>query len=133
MPDTEVDQIISTIDPQKPPRSTPADIVSPEDYFAKCSPAFSPVLVDGATDAKGQPVYVAKLSAAGLDTYFKELDGVPEAESRGAMLAFAIVRANGTRIFAASDRIHLSQFPADETQDIAGAFLEANRLGARKK
>ena len=132
MQDAEVDQILRTVDPQKAPRPTGAEILAPDDYFEECAPTFAPVPVDGIT-VKGQPVYVARLSAGGLDSYFKEIDGVPDEESRGAILAFAVVRANGSRVFTPAHRIQLSQFPADKSLQITGAFFEANGLGARKK
>ncbi len=123
---------ITTVDPVKDPRPTPADILSADDFFEECSPTFAPVAVEGIA-VKGQPVYVARLTAGGLDSYFKEIDGIPDEESRGAILAFAIVRANGSRVFAASHRAHLSQFPADKSLQITGAFFDANGLGGRKK
>lgn len=124
--------LLETVDPTKAPRPGAADIIVADDFFEECLPSFPPVLVEGLA-VKGLPVYVARLSAGGLDLYYKELDGVPDAESRGAILAFCSVRPNGSRIFSASHRQQLSQFPADKAQAITAAFFEANGLGARKK
>lgn len=132
MLNSTAEPILTTVDPVAEPRATTADIVSPDDFFAKCSPAFPPELVLGAS-VKGEPVYVARLNVAGLGDYFKEIDGAADSEFRGAVLAACLVRANGTRIFHPTHRLQMSQYPADESQLIIGTFYEVNGLGARKK
>ena len=125
--------LIETASPEAPKIVTSADIISADDWFAECKPTLDPALVDGVT-IKGQPVYVARLTAAGLDTFGEECDPekVPDIEYRGAMLAFALVRANGTRIFDATARNRLSQLPADMATSIIQKFQEVNGMRPKK-
>jgi hypothetical protein len=81
----------------------------------------------------GKPVYVARLTAAGLDAYYKELQSVPEDIYRAGLLAFAIRDKFGKRIFG-PDHLHmLAETPSEIAVPISEHFLEVNGMSGRRK
>jgi len=113
---------------------TAGAIVSPDDFFEEyTSETLKPAIVENVL-VKGQPVYVARLTAAGLDTFYDEVKGeeIPGNEYRGAIMAFAIVREHGTRIFEPRHRTRLSDMPAGTTSEIVAKFFEINGLSRGK-
>lgn len=124
--------LIETASPEPVAPIAPAEIISADDWFEECKPSLAPALVEGVT-IKGQPVYVARLTAAGLDAYGMEIDDtVPDIEARGAILAFALVRPNGVRIFDKLARSRLAQLPAEIAIPIIQKFREANGMTPKK-
>jgi hypothetical protein len=125
---------IQTAEAPTPIRVDESTIVSADDFFEEYTAApLKPVAVPG-IQVKGQPVYVCRLTAGGLDKFFDEVksDSVPDDEYRGAVLAFAIVRENGSRVFEPRHRSRLSDMPGDKASEIIAKFYEVNGLSRGK-